>query len=128
MQKINLIYNINYQLIVCIEHNYCVLISSLEHHLRFKHELKGNRLHVALTKTNTLKIKKSKQAQASIDAFAIPHLAIEFEFRCEILACKLCTLFVNKNKRTIEKHLSKEYNVNHAKSKTKLISSNIEEI
>jgi len=80
MQKINLIYNINYQLIVCIEYDYCVLISSLEHHLRFKHELKDDRLHATLAKTNTLKIKKFEQAQASIDVFAISHLAIEFEF------------------------------------------------
>jgi hypothetical protein len=54
MEKTNLTYNANSQLVICIGHGYCVAPKSLKHHLNSLHEVKGERLHVALAEVNTL--------------------------------------------------------------------------
>lgn len=128
METLNLMYNDRYQLVICIEHGYCVAASSVKHHLNHLHNIKGDRLHAALAEANSLEIRDPRQVQPPTDAPAIPHLTIDSGFRCGIPACKLSKPFVSKSKRTIEKHLSKEHAVGHAKGKAKPTSIHIEAV
>ena len=128
MKQINLTYNFDHQLLICIKHDYCIFYISLSHHLRALHEIKSDRLHATFAKTNELIFKDSHHASISLNILFISHLIIEFNYRCDISVCKLSQLFMNKNKRTIEKHLNKEHNVDHVKSKIQSFVNDIEQI
>jgi hypothetical protein len=128
MEPTNLIYNRDFRLLICIEHDYCVAPKSLRYHLNSLHGVKGERLRAALIEANTLQARDPRQALPPLNAPAIPHLPIDLGYRCGILACKRGKPFVSKSKRTVEKHLSKEHDVGHAKGKTKLTIDNIEEV
>ena len=128
MKSINLIYNRDFRLLICIEHDYYVALKSLKYHLNSLHEVKDERLRATLIEINTLQARDSRQALSSLNASIISHLLIDLKYRCDILACKRSKLFVSKSKRIVEKHLSKEHDVDYAKSKTKLIIDNIEKV
>ena len=126
MKRNNLIYNIDHKLIVCMKHDYCLFVNSLKHHLRAIHAIKDERLHATLTKIETLNVRDFRQIHLLVDALAISHLTIDTSYRCDLIACKQNTQFVNKHKRTIEKHLSKEHDIDYVKSKIKFAAINIE--
>ena len=128
MKRNNLIYNIDHKLIVCMKHDYCFFVNSLKHHLRAIHAIKDERLHATLTKIETLNVKDSKQVHFLVDVLTISHLTIDTSYRCDLITCKQSTQFVNKHKRAIEKHLSKEHDIDHVKSKIKSVAINIEVI
>ena len=126
MKRNNLTYNIDHKLIVCMKHDYCLFVNSLKHHLRAIHAVKDERLHATLTKIETLNVKDSRQIHLLVDALTISHLTIDTSYRSDLTACKQNTQFVNKHKRAIEKHLSKEHDIDHVKSKIKFAAINIE--
>lgn len=128
MESTNLIHNRDFPLLICIEHGYCVAPKSLKHHLNSLHGVKGERLRAALAEANTLQARDPRQAQPPLNALAIPHLPIDAGYRCGILACKHRKPFVSKSRRTVEKHLSKEHDVGHAKGKTKPLADHIEDV
>lgn len=128
METTNFTYNSDHQLIMCIEHGYCIAPSSLQNHLNKVHGVKGERLRAALAEAGALQARDPRQARPPVHASAIPHLPIDPGFRCGLTACKQSRPFVSKSKRTIEKHLSKEHDIGHAKGKARPIAANIEEV
>lgn len=66
MENLNMIYNVDYQLIVCIEHGYCVSVDTLKQHLSQLHRAKGERLRAALAEANALETKDPRQTHISL--------------------------------------------------------------
>ena len=118
MKQINFTYNFNHQLLIYIKYDYCVFYIFLSHHFRALHKIKNNKLHAVFAKMNELIFKNFHYASTSLNILFILHFIIEFNYCCDIFVCKLNQFFVNKNKCTIEKHLSKEHNVDYIKNKT----------
>ena len=122
MKLNDLIYNIDHKFLICVKHEYCIYSNSLKHCLRNIHAIKNERLHAILAKIATLNIRDSRQIHLVVDSLAISHLTLN---RYDLIACKQSTQFVNKYKRAIEKHLSKEHDLDHIESKIKSIAINI---
>lgn len=122
MERNNLTYNVEHKLLICIEHGFAVSSSSLEKHLRTYHKIKGESLQAVLIEIENLQILDPTTVVPPNNCSRIPHLPVSIGYRCT--ACS----HLSKHKRTIEKHLSKEHNIGHAKFKTKPTESDIETV
>lgn len=126
MENLNLIYN-DYQLIICIEHGYCVASCSLKYHLTTVHKVKGDILRAALAEANALNTRDPPTGPTSCRR---PRHLTSYH-RLRVLLRSICmkafTPSMSKSKRMVEKHLRKEHAIDHAKGKTKPTASSIEE-
>ena len=120
MKICNLNYNSQFQLLVCVKHDLCIAFKSLKKHLQRLHEVKKKRLRATLIEVAQLQMRDSRQTHASIDNSLILYLSIDFEYRCEYIACYERKNVLNKNRRKMKKHLTKKHNIKKKKEKTSL--------
>ena len=127
MKAVDLYYVEPLQLIVCIDHRYCLASRNLKEHLQrnFYHGYKGSILHAALAAVFQLHVRDSRTIQFSVDSFSISYLLLETAYQCRFSAYKTTKTALSKHKRTVEKHLAKEHNIGHAKGKTSRIAKDI---
>ena len=118
MKICNLNYNSQLQLLVCVEHDLCIASKSLKAHLQRLHEVKGERLHAALVEVAQLQVRDPRQTLAPADSPPILYLSIDTGYRCGYIACNGGKDALSKNRRTMERHLTKVHNIENGKGKT----------
>ena len=128
MKICNLNYNSQFQLLVCVKHDFCIAFKFFKKHLQRLHEVKKKRLRATLIEITQLQMRDSRQINASIDNFFISYFSIDIDYRCEYIACNEERSALNKHKRAMKKHLSKKHNVEHVKKKTQLTLNDIQTI
>ena len=125
MKICNLNYNSQFQLLVCVKHDLCIASKFLKAHLQRLHEVKEERLHATLIEVAQLQMRDPRQILASIDNSLIFYLSIDIEYRCEYIACNGRKNALNKNRRTMERHLTKMHNIENEKEKTSLACNDL---
>ena len=125
MKICNLNYNSQLQLLVCVEHDLCIASKSLKAHLQRLHEVKGERLHATLVEVAQLQVRDPRQTLASVDSPFILYLSIDTGYRCEYIACNGGKDALSKNRRTMERHLTKVHNIENGKGKTSLACNDL---
>ena len=128
MKICNLNYNFQFQLLVCVKHDLCIAFKFLKAHLQRLHEVKEERLHAILIEVAQLQVRDSRQILASIDNSFILYFSIDIEYRCEYIACNERKNALNKNRRTMKKHLTKMHNIENEKEKTSLACNDLRTI
>ena len=128
MKICNLNYNYQLKLIVCVEHDICIVFESLQKHLRAFHEIKEESLRATSIEVAQFHVRDSRQINASIDNSLIFYLSIDIEYRCEYIACNERKNVFNKNKRTMKRHLTKKHNIENEKKKTQLTFNDVQTI
>ena len=128
MKICNLNYNHQLKLIVCVEHDICIVFESLQKHIRDLHEIKEKSLRATLIEVVQFHVRNSRQINASIDNFFIFYFSIDIEYRCEYIACNERKNVFNKNKRTMKRHLTKKHNIENEKKKTQLTFNDVQTI
>ena len=128
MKIANFHYNHQFQLIVCIEHDYCIVFKVLKQHLQRLHEIKEKSLRAIVIEVFQLHVRDFRQINASIDNFFIFYLSIDIEYRCEYIACNEKKHALNKNKRTMKKHLTKKHNIENEKEKIQFTFNDVQTI
>ena len=127
MKAVDLYYVEPLQLIVCIDHRYCLAPRNLKEHLQRNsyHGYKSSILHAALAAVFQLHVRDPKTIQSSVDSSLISYLSLETVYQCRFSACKTTKTALSKHKRIVKKHLAKEHNIGHAKGKTSRIAKDI---
>ena len=106
MKIANFHYDYQFQLIVYIEHDYCIAFKVLKQHLQRLHEIKEKSLRAIVIEIFQLLVRESRQINVSIDNSFIFYFSIDIEYRCEYIACDEKKDALNKNKRTMKRHLT----------------------
>ena len=120
MKICNLNYNFQFQLLVCVKHDLCIAFKFFKKHLQRLHEVKEERLRATLIEVAQLQVRDSRQINASIDNTFILYFSIDIEYRCEYIVCNERKNVLNKNRRTMKKHLTKKHNIEKKEEKTSL--------
>lgn len=77
MEQSNLIYDSSIKAVICIEHGYCLPVSSIRTHLNRLHGVKGAPLKAACEEIQVLDIEDLSQLQQPFGKLPIPYLPIE---------------------------------------------------
>ena len=127
MKAVGLHYVEQLQLIVCIDHRYCLASRNLKEHLQRNshHAYKGSILHAALAAVSQLHVRDSRTIESSIDSSLISYLPLETAYQCRFSACKRVKTALSKHKKTVKRHLVKKHNIGLKKGKTSRTAENI---
>ena len=128
MEAASLHYDHQFQLIVCIEHDYCIAFKVLKQHLQRLHEIKEESLRAIVIEASQLLVREPRQINVSIDNSLISYLSIDIEYRCEYIACDEKKDALNKNKRTMKRHLTKKHNIENEKEKIQFTFNDVQTI
>ena len=88
--------------------------------------MKEERLQTILIEIRIHDFRDFRQIYSFNDIERVFELFIEFEFRCD--ACIENNRLINKNRRTIEKHLFSTHNIENAKNKTSINENDVQSI
>ena len=120
MERINLIYNREYRILICKVHQTALIPRSIELHLRSKHKYRGEQLHAALEEIQV--IKPDLQLAESFEIVgspikAIPGVEVKKGIHCIIEEEHGVCDFQSVNKRLVERHQSRVHGVPDRRSK-----------
>ena len=107
MEAVGLVYNPSMQVIICIEHGYCLAQCRVKCHLQAIHATKGAALKAPCNEVAELALADLSTLDIPSGGPPIPYLTIEKGFQCAAAACKLDSRSLSKNRITVEKHISK---------------------
>ena len=128
MENCNLHYESTFQLIICMEHQYCVAYESLDRHLRDQHKVKGHRLHTALAEASTLEVRDSRTFRSSFNGPFISYFSIQTGFLCDVSECNGEGDVVTTFYQQLSRHLSKIHDIANTKGKTKLKATDFKRV
>ena len=120
MEAIGLAYNTSMQVIICVEHGYCLSRSTVRRHLQKLHAAKGSALKAAYDKVAGLELAEPSILEVPSGGPLILYLTIDSGFQCAATACTLDKRSISKNRNTVEKHLSEVHSIGRRPGKTPL--------
>lgn len=118
MEAVGLVYNHSMQVIICIEHGYCLAQGNIKRHLRVIHRTKGSTLKTACSKIADLLLADLSTLEVPFGSLPIPYLTVENGYQCAVTACNLDSRALSKSRSTVEKHLSEVHNIGRRPGKT----------
>ena len=127
MKIVDFYYVKQLQLIVCIDHRYCLAFRNLKKHFQRNshHVYKDLILHTTLTTIFQLHVRDFKTIESSIDNSLIFYLFFEIVYQCRFSACKRVKIALSKHEKIVKKHLIKKHNIDLKKSKISRTTENI---
>ena len=113
---------------ICNEHDYAIVSRFLRYYLIQLHEIKKKTLQTIFREIVLLHVKNFRQIQNLVNDFLVVYLLVEIDYRCETITCNDNFFdFVNKNKRTMKKYLSRIHEIQKSKkNKTRFTRNYIE--
>ena len=120
MEAIGLVYNTSIQVVICVEHGYCLSSTRVRRHLQELHTTKGSALKAACEEVAGLELADLSTLEIPSGRPPIPYLTIDSGFQCIATACNLDKRSISKNRTTVEKHLSEVHNIGRRPGKTLL--------
>ena len=128
MEAIGLVYNTSIQVVICVEHGYCLSSARVRRHLQELHTTKGSALKAACEEVAGLELADLSTLKIPSGRPPIPYLTIDSGFQCIATACNLDKRSINKNRTTVEKYLSEVHNIGRRPGKTLLQNTDIRQV
>lgn len=106
MEVVGLVFDPSLQVIICLEHGYCLPRLRVLRHLQDLHKVKGPRLKAACEEIGALELADLSNLDIPSGRTPIPYLTIDAGFQCAVPACNLGKGSLSRNWNTVKKHLS----------------------
>lgn len=128
MEQFNLVYNSSIKAIICIEHGYCLPVSTVKYHLKRLHGVKGVQLKAVHEEVQNLDTVDLLQLQPPYENSPVPYLPIKTGWQCMATACNHDKRSIFRSKELVEKHLSEVHSIGRRPGKTPPQTSDIRKV